>query len=721
MPIVSPAFGKANLSNCECEQIHLAGSIQPHGALLRLLEPELKIVQASANAGSMLSSADVVGRSLHHLGGDIAERIFPYLSEPLDQLPVAVRCHVGSENRAFDCLLHRPSTGGLIIEMEQAGPLMALSWDVEKALQQLIAAPSLRSLADDTAKILKTLTGYDRVMVYRFDEEGHGEVYAEQREPGLEAFLNNRYPSSDIPQIARRLYERNRVRVLVDVDYEPVPVGPASALIDDHELDMSLCLLRSMSPIHIQYLKNMGVGATLVISLMVGGKLWGLIACHHYAPRFVHYQMRAVCEVLAETIGVRIAALASVQKNQVELSVKRLEQRMIEIISREGDWRTALFDSPDLLLKPLDATGVALLFEGQVSTAGDVPGTQDLREIGDWLDSQPRAPVIISKSLGYEQPNFVHLRYCASGLIATPLSRSAGEHLIWFRPERIRMVTWGGNPFKPAVVGNDPADLSPRRSFSQWHQQVEGTCDSWTEADQAAARLIGDAVADVALQFRSVRILIAQTQLEQVSHRVKTSEQPLMIADGAGKVILTNKAFDQWIKGALTVTSIDDLPALFVSSETVEQGLAEILERRTPWRSEVQTKDGVVAQRPFLMRIDPVFSEPNSVMGFVLLFTDLAEQKAAKTARQRFQEDVIARHQMPALPIDSKADLLYRNIFASVIGNAQLAALEITDSIDVIQMPPMLESIILSVDRTAELLDHLIAHAAKGDPEDDKP
>ena len=137
---------------------------------------------------------------------------------------------------------------------------------------------------------------------------------------------------------------------------------------------MSLCFLRSMSPIHIQYLKNMGVGATLVASLMVGGRLWGLVSCHHYRPRFVHYEIRAACELLAETVATRIAALESFVQAQAELSVRRLEQRMIEAISRDGDWRSALFDSSQPLLQPLGASGAALLFEGQVLTAGEVPG-----------------------------------------------------------------------------------------------------------------------------------------------------------------------------------------------------------------------------------------------------------------------------------------------------------------------------------------------------------
>ena len=252
-------------------------------------------------------------------------------------------------------------------------------------------------------------------MVYRFDPEGHGEVFSEERADGLEPFLGNRYPATDIPQIARRLYERNRVRVLVDIGYAPVPVEPEMSPLTGQPLDMSLCLLRSMSPIHVQYLKNMGVSATLVVSLMVGGRLWGLVACHHNTPRTVPFEMRVVCELLAEAVATRIAALESSARGQAELAVRRLEQRLADAIPREGDWRGALFDSAQSVLQPLGATGAALLFEGQVTVAGEVPGTQQLRQIGQWLDANARGPVFATGSLALDAPQFAELRESASG------------------------------------------------------------------------------------------------------------------------------------------------------------------------------------------------------------------------------------------------------------------------------------------------------------------
>lgn len=711
----TPAFGQADLSNCEREQIHLAGSIQPHGALLVVRESDQTIVQTSANAKEFLGlEKDVVGSRLQQLPGNLYDRISPHLNDPLQTIPIGVRCHIGEPSSAFDGLLHRPPQGGLVIELERAGPAIDLSTLVEQALPTLLTSSSLIALCDQVARVFRDITRYDRVMVYRFDDEGHGEVFSEQKRADLEPYLGNRYPASDIPQIARRLYERTRVRVLVDVDAAQAPIQPRMSPITGGELDMSLCFLRSMSPIHIQYLKNMGVSATLVASLVVGGKLWGLIACHHYQPRFVHFEVRAVCEVLAETIAIRIAALQSFAQAQAELSVRRLEQRLIEAITRDGEWRTALFDSTQSLLQPLNANGAALLFEGQVLTTGDVPGTQDLREIGKWLDGRPRPPLFATASLAADQPDFTSLIPVASGLVAVPISSSPGEYLLWFRPERIRTVTWGGNPFKPVHVGADPSDLSPRRSFSQWHQLVEGTSDPWTPADLTAARLIGDTVADVVLQFRALRTLIAQDQLAHVSRQVRRSDQPVIIVEDGGRILLTNESFERMLHGAQPhLQHIEDLANHFAEEPKIRQALRDLLAYRRVWRGEVTllTKQG--EPKPLLVRADPVFSSPDRVLGFVLMFTDVTERKLAEAARRRLQENIVGQRRFMTVRLDSKADLVYRNLLNSLVGNAQLAALEITDGVDVTRMPEMLDSVKASVTRTAEVLEHLVWHTSR--------
>ncbi len=717
----TPAFGTATLSNCEREQIHLAGAVQPHGVLLVCREPDLVVVQASANAEAFLGlSSSPLGRSLAQLGGSLAEMLAPLLADPLDDIPAACRACLGEDpDRWFDVLVHRAGAAGLIVELEEAGPPIDLAGPLEQALRAVLNAASLTALCDGAVGLFRAIAGYDRVMIYRFDEEGHGQVLAEERRPDLEALLGNRYPATDIPHIARRLYERNRVRVLGDVGFQPVPIIPALSPLTGAELDLSLSILRASSPIHVQYLRNMGVSATLVVSLMVDGQLWGLVSCHHDSPRVVPFEIRAVCELLAETIATRIAALESFVQSQVELSVRRLEQRIIESITREGDWRVALFDGSPALLTPLGASGAALLFEGQCHVVGEVPGTEQIRAIGAWLDSfnltaAPRATVFETAALGVDAPEFTSIAGIASGLVATPVAQPmpgvAGEYIMWFRAEQVRTVTWGGDPTK-AVLGEDPLQLSPRRSFAQWHQVVEGTAQAWSRADVAAARLIGESLTDVVLQFRSVRLLIAHDQLDQVTRQIGRSDQAVIIVGGTGRVLQMNQAFARLLpQGHPPILALEDLPLLFRRPGEVRQRLVDLRRHNRIWRGELElmTADG---DRPMLVRADPVFSQPDRPLGFVLLFTDLSDRKAADAARRHLQEGIISGQRAVSGRLDTRTDLVFQNLLAAVVENAQMAALEITDGVETGSMPVKLDSVRHSVRRAADLLQRLIRHA----------
>jgi chemotaxis family two-component system sensor kinase Cph1 len=714
VPLATPAFGQATLADCEREQIHLAGSIQPHGILLAVQEPDNVVIQASANAAKLLKTGQVVGRPLREFGGNLPLQILPHLNGPLHVTPMTLRCSFGSPALNYDCTIHRPSNGGLIIELEPAGPPSNIAPALDGAFHRITSSSSLRSLCDDTATIFKEIAGYDRVMVYRFDDEGHGEIFSERRRPDLEAFHGNRYPASDIPQIARRLYERNRVRLLVDVNYTPVPLQPRLSPLNGRDLDMSLSCLRSMSPIHQKYLQNMGVGATLVCSLIVSNRLWGLIACHHYEPRFIQFDIRAACEALAETCAVRIAALESFAQSQSELVVRRLEQRLIEAVSRDGDWQTALFDGSQSLLQPLGATGGALLFEGHVTTIGEVPSTQRIRDIGAWLDGKRKEggnrgqDNIATVSLTIDEPSFMDIRSIASGMIAAPLSASDGEYLIWFRPERITTVTWGGDPLKAVIIGDDPSDLSPRRSFAKWHQLVEGKSDAWSPAELTSARMIGETVADVALQFRSVRMVIAQDQLATVSRQVLQSEQPVIIADVEGRILLLNEAFEQQLRASHPhLLHLRDLSNYFASPAEFRANLDDLLRNKRSWRGEQIINSKGAAPRPLMVRADPVIAAHDRVLGFVLIFSDLSDRKAAEMARARFQEE-IAGTRRTTLRLDPNASLVYKELAASTVENAQLAALEVTHGAETSSMPEMLESIRSSTSRTLDILEHLV-------------
>ncbi len=294
--------------------------------------------------------------------------------------------------------------------------------------------------------------------------------------------------------------------------------------------------------------------------------------------------------------------------------------------------------------------------------------------------------------------------------MATRVSGNDDEMLMWFRKERVRTVTWGGNPFKPPSSGDDPSELSPRRSFAQWHQVVEGTSDPWTAADQASARMIGASVTDVIVQFRAVRIVIAKEQLDQVRRQVRASELQVLVADADGRILESNPAFEELVgakKGALR--TLDDLPDYFADSVEVAIRIDALRSDRRPWRGEAQLKlkDKKSDGRLLHIRADAVVAGPDRTLGFVLLLTDLADRKVADAARRRFQDSILMSHRPHSSPMASLTDLKAQKLISNVIENAQLAALEITDGADTTKMPALLESIRISVARAAEVLEYL--------------
>ena len=552
---ISPAFGQADLTNCERELIHLAGSVQPHGLLLVLRGPQLRIVQASQSAARLLGRPLdwLLLARLQELSDDADAGLRALAADSDLREPQPLRCRVAGQR--FEGAAHRIDADTLVLELEpvDAGGAHGPGFDNDALLQRLSAAvqrfseaSSIGTLADAVVQCVRDLVGYERVMVYRFDPDRHGKIIAEARDPRLESLLGHRYPASDIPQRARELYLRNRVRVLVDVHYEASPLVPRllPGAAADHagELDMSLCYLRSMSPLHLQYLKNMGITATLVVSLVREGQLWGLIACHHNAPRNVPYALRAACELLGEAISTRIAAIENYARAQVAIQVRRLEQRLVEATSIEGDWRLALFRQPQPLLQPLEASGAVLFHEGEVLTSGEVPSTPELRALRAWLEQQPAEMPLHTSCIGKANPALAALTPTASGVLAVRLSSTQADFLVWLRKEQLQSYTWAGDPNKP-IVDNDPLKLSPRRSFAVWSEIVRGTSAPWTPSDLALAAAFGDALIDIIVQVHAVRMLIAEHQLTQVRALLADSKEAVVVAAAAGGGFFANGAF----------------------------------------------------------------------------------------------------------------------------------------------------------------------------------
>lgn len=710
----SPAFGQADLSNCERELIHLAGSVQPHGLLL-VIDGARVIRQASANAVVLLGRAadSLLGQPLATLGGDVDAVVTQRESdlEPERTLPLVCTVERDGAAVAMDGGLSRVPGIGLMVELEPMhGAMETVDLDpdllmsqIGTAIQRLSTAATLGVLADATVKSVREMTGYDRVMVYRFDPEGHGKVIAEARHPRLESLLGHHYPATDIPQRARELYLRNRVRVLVDVNYTPSPLVPRRPHGSDAELDMSLSYLRSMSPLHLQYLKNMGVTATLVVSLVREGRLWGLIACHHYAPRNMRFAVRTAAELIAEVVVTRIAAIENYAQAQVAIRVRQLEQRLIEATSSEGDWRHALLRHPHTLLQPLAATGAALFHEDEIQTTGDVPSTPELRSLRQWVDRHAVDGLYASHSLARDEPSFAGLTATASGVLAVRLSDVRPDFLMWFRKEQLLTLTWAGNPHKP-MEGNDPLELSPRRSFAAWSEIVRGTAAPWTAAELAMARAVGAALIDIILQVHAVRLLIAEHQLAQVRRTVSGSSEPVVIADAAGRLLLANPAFlglarRPSLAAPAALIALEDLADLFVDADKARRCLADARELHQPWKGELALARAGAEALPVGVRIEPVSGADGRVLGFVVILLDYSARHRAAAARRQLEASLQQAAGGAELPVQSGPD----EIVAGIVTNASIAAMDIAEGAPGAALAPLLEELDASARRATAL------------------
>jgi light-regulated signal transduction histidine kinase (bacteriophytochrome) len=703
--LLSPAFGHADRSNCERELIRRAGSIQPHGFLLVLDAQARAVLKISANIAALIgkSEHELLNRGLGEFGGNLQARVWAMLNHDLaDPQPFQCCLTLASQINAedvFEGMLHRLHSGEIVVELEPAQPadqdrLRADSSEepfentLAKAVERFSGCSGIVALSDAVVQVLRELAGYDRVMVYKFDPDGHGKIIAEARDETLDSLLGHHYPATDIPQRARELYLRTRVRVLVDVNYQPVAINP-----DGQTLDMSLCYLRSMSPLHLQYLKNMGVTATLVVSLVREGKLWGLIACHHHSPRQVSYRVRAACGLLAEAISTRITAIENYAHAQGVLLVRSLEQRLIEATSTDGDWRRALFHNPRTLLQPVDATGAVLFFEDQILTVGEVPSTPELRQLLGWVDTRVTDSIFCCSSVARENPALASMTPTASGVLAIALSSSRPDYLVWLRREQLSEVTWAGDPTK-AVIDNDPLNLSPRRSFAAWSQIVRDSASPWSNAEVALARAIGTTLIDIILQIQAVRLLIAQHQLSLVRVTVDNSREPVVVADAEGRVLFSNISFSRLMStDAVPLATLDELVGRFTDVEQARSMVRTLRHQRLAWRGELSFS-ARLAPIPVSVRADIVLGIQGAILGFILIFSDLSDSKKAEAAQRQLENALYGASRSSGVAEPGSATFdAPDDVVNSILANARLAALDIVDGSSAVPLAPLIEEL----------------------------
>ena len=504
-------FGEADLTTCDREPIHVPGSIQPHGVLLVMDRENLKIEQVAGNTADVLGiSADrcVTLPLSEILDGDTFEFASAQFASSKENVAPTMRLQVQAplSGRLLDLTIHALGRTAIIelepIRSESTGDGEAISDPIAR-LNQLLSAVQLTASLEEActaaAVSLRNATGYDRAMVYRFSPDDSGEVVAEDAREGLESFLGLHYPASDIPQQARELYRRNWLRSIPDIDYVPDALRPPINPRTGKTIDMSHCTLRSVSPIHIEYLRNMGVCATMSASIVCQDRLWGMLVLHHYSPRYLPAALRVACETFAQIFSLHVDA-----KAQSEASARRLRAlRMREALAMQ------LADAPDIgaviaewdLLSYVGADGAVVRLDGKTHVVGVTPSTEDVAALITWLN-QLKRPWYVTDQLSTDYLQAAAFSAIGSGLLAFGVSREPRDYVLWFRPEIGRTVRWAGNPVKQVKVDRHGARLTPRGSFAEWLEVTRRQSAAWSGVQLEAAE--------------ALRVLLLETVLKRV-------------------------------------------------------------------------------------------------------------------------------------------------------------------------------------------------------------
>ena len=483
------------LTNCADEPIRFPGAIQPHGVLLTLSEPGLNIIQISANVGTLFGRAPeaLLGQPLHTLiGTEHADAVGAVAENNtfFDAAPL----HVTLNGAEFEGLLHRHQNV-LVLEFEprlkdfRPRALNSRTSDLGKMLQRLQSAKTLQALYEISVTEIQAMTGYDRVLIYRFEDEGHGQVIAEASAPSMELFNGLFFPASDIPEQARELYRTNWLRIIPNAAYEPVPLLPKLRPDSDQPLDLSFATLRSVSPIHCQYMQNMGVLSSMSISLMKGDKLWGLISCGNREPLLVPNDLRTTCQTIGQVLSLQISAMEALdltrQREEKVETLTLLDQAMKA--SQESVF-DGLAQQPHLLMDLTVSGGVAIIEDKHLRCYGNCPEPAQIRALHAWLQESDET-VFSSHNLASVYPPATDFQQVTSGVLAMSLPKPVDNGVLWFRPEVKQNINWSGDPTKPLNLENSDAGLRlrPRTSFEIWKVEMAGISIKWSHGDLFAA------------------------------------------------------------------------------------------------------------------------------------------------------------------------------------------------------------------------------------------
>jgi light-regulated signal transduction histidine kinase (bacteriophytochrome)/CheY-like chemotaxis protein len=565
------AVEPVNLTNCDREPIHIPGSIQPHGCLIACDARAITVLRHSANAGFMLGvSGEINGLPLEMLvGAEATHTLRNALATQGEGVRPAILSGLHVPGGVFDVSVHI-FRSTVIIEFEAAsiGQPLQLARGLIGRIRDI---SDIETLVRQAARLIRGMLEYDRVMIYRFEQDGSGKVAAEAKRGDLESFLGQYFPASDIPQQARILYLKNTIRIIGDASgarISLVPVFDASG----EALDLSLAHLRSVSPIHCEYLRNMGVAASMSISIIVDGALWGLIACHHYQPRILSMAERVAAEMFGEFFSLHLTSLR--QKSNLEAATRARASldRFLRLASHHADIGHLLTEHlPDFsALMPCD--GIGLWMNGTWSSHELVPPASAIPGLSRLIGTLAEGRVWATHALPQRMPEAEDFCAQAAGVLAIPLTQTRRDYLFFFRKELVQTLNWAGNPEKTYATGPLGDRLTPRESFAIWKQTVHQQAQPWTEADREIAEVTRAALVEVGLRHSELmaeersRADVRQRMLnEELNHRVKNIlalikslvGQPLQegrtlidyVASLKGRIQALSFAHDQVVRG----------------------------------------------------------------------------------------------------------------------------------------------------------------------------
>ncbi len=527
-----PVFGQADLTNCDRELIHIPGSIQPHGVMLIYDTKTMLVTHASSNTGLILDIKKdaIVGQPLEAIiGAKPAHAVRNAAAKSVG--PAAPGLLFGQDidgsDRRFDVAAHAHD-GRTFLEFQQSadeaegyGPL-----ELTRALTRRLAdEKTVPGLAKTAARMIQLMIGYDRVMIYKLLHNGAGRVIVEQKRADLGSFLNQHFPASDIPQQARELYKRNWIRMISDVRYTPQPILPPLKP-GETPFDMSYAQLRSVSPVHCEYLQNMGVSASMSISILVEGELWGLIACHHYSPKVVSLPQRVGAELFGQFFSLQVETLERREKFQIAEKARARLDRIVAELPPEEELHESLSARVADIAQLLPCDGAALWINGAWIATGSTPPEELINPLASLLNGHGTGEIWQTNRLAEHLPEAAPYVETVAGVLSVPISHKPRDYLLFFRAEESRFVDWGGEPVKN--VGPLGDRLTPRKSFELWREEVRGQSTPWTEGDIAIADATQNYLRDVVLRHTEAtaeerkRTEVRRKLVnEELNHRVK--------------------------------------------------------------------------------------------------------------------------------------------------------------------------------------------------------